>query len=190
MSRESRRIPLLILAAALAGLTASTPAGAQQTPRPPVLRIGSLDGSSINLERPPEFVSVSEDTVPAPADSLWVDLPKIYHDLGVEDVGQDPSQWTFGNAGFTIRRRLGGKRLSHYLRCGSTMTGSVADQYDVHMSILTQLQPLPSGSTLVRSSLQATAIPRSHSGNTVECSTTGKLEESIAKSLALEAAGL
>lgn len=190
MSRASVRIAVLILAAGVAGLAASAPARAQDSSRPPVLRIGSLDGSGISLERPAEFASISEDTVTAAADSLWVELPKVYDKLGIDDVGQDPSKWLFGNNGFTVRRHLGGERLSHFLRCGSTMTGDVADQYDIHMSVLTQIQPVSSDASVVRSRVQATAIPRSHSGNAVECSTTGKLEERIAKALALATAGL
>lgn len=183
MPRASVRSPALplLVAAAFAALASPRALLAQASPAPPELRIHLVERSvTIDLSRPPEARSVTVDTLPAPADSVWLALPEVYRALGVESVGQDPSTWTIGDGGLTTRRHLGKKRLSSYLRCGSTMTGPAADRYEVTLSILTQLEPLGTDRTVLRSSLDATATPRDRSGSAVHCGSRGNLEASIA----------
>ena len=187
MPRASVRRPavLLLALAASAALAAPRALRAQGNPPPPELHIQTIDPSvTFDLSRPPEARSVTVDTIPAPADSVWLALPGVYGDLGIDEVGQERATWTFGNGALDARRHLGKERLSHYLRCGSTMTGPAADAYEVRLSILTQLAPLGPDRTVVRSSLDAMATPRDRAGSAVHCGSRGSLEAAIARGLA------
>lgn len=120
-------------------------------------------------------------TVPAPVDSVWPVLPRVYEILGIADAGADPARNVFGALEFRPRR-IEGKRLSTYIDCGMGVTAvPKADDYAVTMSVLTDLTPADGNETVVTTRTQATAKPRGVSGDPVQCQSKGVLETRVAE---------
>jgi hypothetical protein len=120
-------------------------------------------------------------TVPAPVDSVWPALPRVYEMLGIAEAGADPARKVFGALEFRPRR-IEDKRLSTYIDCGMGVTAvPKADAYQVTMSVLTQLTPADGGGTVVATLVEATGKPRGVSGNPVYCQSNGVLETRVAE---------
>jgi hypothetical protein len=130
------------------------------------------------------------DTVDAPLDPVWNALPDAYVRLGVPLREVNPEAHLLGNDGFRVRGELGGERISRYIHCGRTMTGDIADQYDIYMTILTQVQAVEgTDRTRVVSLVDARAQPTSRSGNALRCTSSQRLEDAILGAIGLAMAG-
>lgn len=118
----------------------------------------------------------------APIDQVWTVLPQIYEELGVQLAVHDSVGKRIGNASFRVRR-IGGTRLSQYLRCGGSGATATpnADRYQVTMSLTTRLSEAPEGGTGIVTLLGASARPRDVGGTVVNCASTGRLEERISE---------
>lgn len=125
-----------------------------------------------------EDVSPVRDTVSAIVEKVWNLLPEAYAQLDVPIEGANPDARLLGNTGFRPHDRLADMRLSEVVSCGRTLTGELADQYDLQLKVLTQIHEAE-GKSVVSSVVDATARPRGVSGNTVRCSSTGRLEHEI-----------
>lgn len=120
-------------------------------------------------------------TVPAPMDSVWRALPRVYEILGIAQTVIDPGQQAVGNLEFRPRR-IEGQRPSWYIDCGAGATAvPKADEYEVTMSALTRLTPGEGGGTVIATTVEATAKPRAVSGNPVYCQSRGTLEARVAQ---------
>jgi hypothetical protein len=118
-------------------------------------------------------------TIAAPVDYVWRTLPGVYDALGIVDAGADEEAKVFGIVDFRPRR-LDGRALSVYVNCGMGITAiPKADEYDVTMSVLTQVKPGGEGETVLATSVVASAKPRIESGNSVYCDSQGTLETRI-----------
>lgn len=128
--------------------------------------------------------------VRASVDEAWRALPGVFAAFGIVPQHLDSEQKILGNFEHVVRRTLAGEPLSRYLSCGSTMSGSIADSYDVRLSVASQLLPAEAGQSLVRTRVEATARSREGvSGSPVPCGTTGRLEARIAELLDTSVAG-
>lgn len=138
-----------------------------------------------------EELSPAVDTLDAPLEAVWTALPDAYVRLGIPIRSVNPEARLLGNDGFTARGELGGRRISGYLHCGRTMTGDIADEYDVRLTILTQLQAVEGRTdrTRVVSVVDAVARPTTRSGNALRCSSTHALEDAILGAIGLALAG-
>lgn len=118
----------------------------------------------------------------APVDQVWAVLPQIYEELGVPLAMHDAVGKRIGNSSFRARR-IGGKRLSQYLRCGGSGPTATpnADRYQVTMSLTTRLSDASEGGTAISTVVGATARPRDVGGSVVNCASTGRLEEQISE---------
>ncbi len=117
----------------------------------------------------------------APVEHVWAVLPQVYEELGVQLAVHDSVSRRIGNTGFRPRR-LGDARLSQYLRCGTSITATPnADRYQVQVSLITRLSDSGDGGTTIATFLSATARPRDVGGSTVNCASTGRLEERVAE---------
>lgn len=125
-----------------------------------------------------ETVSPVSDTVSAIVEEVWNHVPQAYVDLGIPIGGVNPQARLLGNTSFQARGKLGDVRISELLNCGRTMTGSIANQFEITFRVLTQVEEAD-GKSLVSSVVDAIARPKGVSGNTVECSSTGRLENEI-----------
>lgn len=145
----------------------------------------NLQGQGFQL-RMTEDILVNVDTVAVAPDRLWPELPAAYDALGIPITTVNAEARLIGAVEGRVRGRIGDDPVSRFVRCGSTMTGEVADQYEVYLTSVTQVEPVSadSGSSIVSSHVKA--IAQGASGNTVECATRGRLESDIREQLLLE----
>jgi hypothetical protein len=131
----------------------------------------------------------SRDRVAASSDRVWEVLPGIYQELGLAVGTRDPQARALGNRQLVFPRTPGGERLSRALRCGEGATGRpIADDARVSGSILTFVHPQADGSSLVET--QISAVARGHGAGPAQtaCTSTGRLEQRIARMVAERAA--
>lgn len=125
----------------------------------------------------------TQHLVDASADAVWKALPAAYAALGLEGVVVDPTARQFGVPRYRLAsRRMAARRLSDLFSCGSSSTGSNADSYEVRYLMVTRLNP-EGGSTEVETLLEAVAHPRSVSGQSIQCASTGVLEQMLVDTL-------
>lgn len=110
--------------------------------------------------------------------NTWKALIAAYDSVGIPVTSSNPGEGVLGNEGLRVRRRLKDVPLIRYLDCGSTQGGPSAETYDITLVIRTHLQPTPEG---IRATtlMQATGRPVSLAGNTINCTSTGRLEARI-----------
>lgn len=119
--------------------------------------------------------------LPSPPAAAWAVLRAVYDSVGIAPTVIDSSSQTIGNDGMRLRRRLGKVGLQRYLDCGSTQGGPNAENYEVYMSVRTQvLAASPSGSR-VSTTVKAEAKPVSFPGDWVRCTSKNTLERAIAE---------
>jgi hypothetical protein len=167
---------LTIVALVLAGCASS---GASDTAPEPeaVSRVSFEGGAVVEMHNAP---GVGARDMPAPIDSVWMALPRVYEMLGIPDVGAEPTQRIYGSMDFRARR-IEGKRLSTYIDCGMGTTAVPnADDYQVTMSVLTRLTPGQDNGTMAITTVRATARPRATNRNPVSCQSKGTLESRVA----------
>ena len=114
-------------------------------------------------------------------DKAWAAVPAVYSELGIQPGVIDSKQHVYGNPGAKYRRELGHKRMSAYFDCGAEAGIANADSYDMLVRVLTQVVPTDGGLSKIRTQAEATAHANAVSGSPVRCSSTGALEERIAK---------
>lgn len=124
---------------------------------------------------------VSTTLLASPAE-IWAVLPDAYRSLGIPVSEVAQNVLTLGNAGFESRQ-IDGKRMGTFFDCGVSRSGIVANLYDVSISISTQLAEAPGGGTVVTTTLDSWARPRTTSGNPVHCSSKGTLERRLTEEL-------
>lgn len=122
------------------------------------------------------------DSLLAAPDKVWAALPAVYESLGMKPTSRDDQTMVTGVQNLVVRRRLGGEALSRALDCGLDVLGANADNFEVHLTVMSLVRPTsPSGSAL-DTRVSAWAAPNGLS-TTVQCGSTGRLEDRIAKSV-------
>jgi hypothetical protein len=140
------------------------------------------EGTIANIQPGVDRVSVDIDASP---DAAWDALIQVYENIGIEIGGADIRTRSLNNPEMSVRRRLGGERLSTYLSCGSSLTGALADHARIQMSILSQVTAGPNGKSVVHTTIQAVGDnPEGVSNTRVPCSSTHQLEYRIAAEVA------
>ena len=170
---KGKSVALLLIIAACG----QPPQGGISTPAPRMDRV-HVESQHVDYD----IVSTADGTeirslVPYPAADVWQAVPRVYADLAIPTETLDP-QHRFLAGIVSARRQFANKSLSHFVNCGSTLMGPNADTYNVRLHIQTQVDPTRAGEARVRSVVQSTAA--SDGGTTVQCSSTGDLERSIA----------
>lgn len=135
--------------------------------------------------------AAKSDTLPEPPEKLWPLLGQVYDALSVPVQIRNPEAGVLGSVDFQATRRLGDHRLSLFLDCGSTITGSMADQGELTMTVVTQVRPadLSGDQSEVSTLVKGTARQHGLSSSQTECTSTGRLEDMIATRLQLRALG-
>ena len=126
-----------------------------------------------------EDVFVHEDTLGPGSGDLLREVAATYDEMGIPINTVNPEARLIGAVEARLRSDLGGDPLSKYLRCGETITGSVADQYEVYLTVLTQLEPMETGGAVVLTHVRGWAVQGGRSGNNIRCATRGRLEREI-----------
>jgi hypothetical protein len=170
------RAGLFFVIVAVAACASST------TPRPGVsegILPVRVEGTTLAVTGAP-VAGVS--VVGAPIEKAWLALPAIYDSLAIPRSRIDAASHTLAITGMQVRRRLGNVRLSRYLDCGMAQQGPSADDYDVNLSVSTQLLAVAEG-TRVTTTVGAVAKPIMVSGDYSRCSSTGEIELRVHKLL-------
>jgi hypothetical protein len=84
------------------------------------------------------------------------------------------------NRGFRTRR-IDGRRMSRFLDCGSTMTGAVADSYQVAISVRSTVDAVAETTASLTTEVEGTAQSRETRSGGLHCTSTGALERLIAE---------
>lgn len=134
------------------------------------------------------YLSPSEDVIGAPRDRVWNALPTAWVALDLPLRTVNAEAHLLDTELFEMRRKLGVERVSSFVNCGRSITGDLADRYEVYFRVLTQLKPAESpDSTHVITLVKATAHASATTGNLVRCSSTGRLERALLESTRVEA---
>jgi len=122
-------------------------------------------------------------------EQVWIVLPSVFEELGIEITYRNPPAKAMGNNNF-MARRIGGARNSRYLECGYGSTATPhADAYEVTASLVTALRPGENGGTVLETLFIASARARAVSGGNIRCSSKGTLERTMAEMLASRVGG-
>lgn len=162
----------------LAVLSACASSGRPE-PATPVSETIRLNGGAAGSLTLSPSSSAGETSVAFALDKVWSVLPTVLDTLGIPIGLLDPAQHIVGNAGFKLRRQMGGVLLSRYFNCGETQIGPNADSYDMYLVANVHLTPASDGTTTIETSMDASARPISFSQAFTRCTTKGELEKRI-----------
>ena len=120
--------------------------------------------------------------VEAPLPAVFAALQVTYEELGLTVTIRVPAEGRIGSEGRRLVR-LSGRRASHWVDCGSDLSGPVADQAHVLVTVLSALHAAEGGRTLVATRVDAEARTRGGIEGVRDCTSTGRLEALIHQSL-------
>lgn len=132
-----------------------------------------------------EFRKSDDGTVTAklltPAPMAWNAVLSALTQRHVTPTLLDRAVGRAGDTALVLLRSWNGHQLSYYFDCGSTMTGSRADEERLHAVLLAQLTRLPGDSigVAVHFSATAHAINSGSSSRPSQCASTGRGEVEI-----------
>ncbi len=129
-------------------------------------------------------VETIETTLPVELDLVWRVLPGVYQELGIPVATSNPQKRQLGNLQFEVQR-VNGKRMNHFIDCGTSRTGPMANAYQVTLTVMTTLEAVEeTGGTKMSSIVDGTAANRSTAGYPVPCTSRETLEELISDKVA------
>lgn len=179
------RRPALPLVPLIALLSLACASGNPETPRAGERRTNvniqmQRGGANMNL-RTTANVDVVHDTLSGSPDDLFSLLPEVYNDLGVPISSVNAEAHALGALEVRARGDFAGERISRWLDCGTSITGSIADQREVYITALTQVEALEEtpGVSGVSVHLSGYAVQAGRAGNRTGCRTNGRLERAI-----------
>jgi hypothetical protein len=164
---------LVVVACASSGGAGSSPsASADQTMRV----VGAGGASSLTMSA--GDMSAARTLAFTP-DQIWRVLPAVFDSLGIPMQTVDPAKHQIGASSFAVRHRLKNVALSRYLDCGSAQMGSAADDYDVRLSVLVDVQPVDEKHSRLTATVDAVAKPANYAQDYARCLTRGALENRV-----------
>ena len=178
--------PSLIATLLLTGCVSSggntLPAGTPSTSTTSV-----VVGTTLHTSSSSDFALTRDDagintTLDLPPYRVWDALGAAYQALGILPTTRDSERRLLGNDNVEPRSgKIGGHRTSLLLNCGTSPTGvPLADSYRVTIQLSSAVSPRGTGS-LLTSRVLGSAASREIAGTRINCGSTGKLEESIAR---------
>lgn len=174
----SRLTPILFALGPVMGACASNPPlGSPESAERVHLSSQSNDIDLAFASRP----EVSTDSLSVSAQLAFSVLPSVYAELRLPIASMDTAKRTIAGATVTARRQFGGKSLSNYIECGSTVAGHTANIYEVRFNVVSRVTAKTADRSLLSMLLSAHAS--SDGGEAVLCSSTGRLELLIARTL-------
>ena len=132
-----------------------------------------------------DTMGLSRDVSGAPW-RAFAALVLAYQQLRIPVSVSDSARRYLGNLHFTKMQRLGSSALSQLIDCGVGMTGPRADQYRVHLAVVSRVDSLPDGRSRLRSTVVAGAEDvQGPSKDPVKCGSTGVLESRLGDIVAM-----
>ena len=174
-------IPFALLALGACG---GQPSTQTQTAPQPTRRVIDISGyQRLEIFNEP---GTAARTVEFALDDVWAALPAILDGLDIPPTFVDAQGYSIGNRGFRMGR-IDGSRPNTFVDCGSGLSGPLANNYEVTLSVLVSLTAEGEG-TVVQTTIDANGKPRAVSGNPIHCQSRGELELRIANEI-VEALG-
>lgn len=159
-----------VLTAACAGSAGTTTASGAAAPPEEVLR--GVEGSRRVFQH---GEAVTADLRVAPA-AVYAVLDSAYADAGLEVTTRVPRELRIASEGRRLMR-LAGRRASAYVDCGSTISGPVADEAQVLITVTSAVSPGPGGGSVLTTRVDAEARARGTMEGYRDCASTGGIEE-------------
>lgn len=182
------RRPLLLVLLALAACAPSRSDLPASSAPPRPMRV-ETDAGTMEIAMNNSARAV-ETLVPVPVDAAWTALQRVYVETGIPITVLDAGERVIGNQNASVSRRLISTPLSTFLDCGRTAVRTpIADQYAVNLTLLSELEPRPDSSVIVRTLLQGRAKNPVNNDPAVQCASTGRLEALIASEIVARAGG-
>jgi hypothetical protein len=182
----------LLVFAALIG-AACAPATGPETAASPVVAVtrrmeglSGDQGASIE-QRAPDGTVVRKLTAPPMA--VWDALVAALAARKVTPTILDRAVGRAGDTALVLLYRWNGQPLSRYLSCGSTMTGSKADQERVRAILLAQLTKMRADTVAIAVHFSGSSYPvaSGNSGGPSQCTSTGRAEGELLDDVAQRA---
>jgi hypothetical protein len=180
VGRAAAAFPLALAVGCASAARSGEPAGpiADPSAGQPTQATTLVTGTgSYNITAVNDAPSSGTRALRAAPDSAFYALVEVYQGLGMTPNVVVSSSRTVGvrEGGYT--QRLGKRRLSDFVSCGTDAAGlQLADQYRVTLTALSQVAPGQDGGSLVTTQVSATARNLAQSTDPVRCSSTGRLE--------------
>lgn len=133
---------------------------------------------SISL-RTVEDVYVRHDTLERATEEIFRQVAATYDEMGIPINTVNSEARLLGAVEARLRRDLAGRPISRYFRCGTSITGDIADQYEIYVTVITQVESLEGGGEGVSSHARAFAVQGGRAGNRIRCATRARLEREI-----------
>lgn len=170
---------VLVLALCTACASAST-GGSETTVSPSTTSLvyGGNNAGTMNIGQTTSATAIASTVAVAP-DSAYALLTRAYVMLEIPVAPVDVKR-AVGNDDLRIRRRIAGMPMQNVLDCGDKMGLPNAETWDIHMNILSYIEPVTSGGSRVLTRIQAMGNPTDISNRDLTvCSTKGELEKKI-----------
>lgn len=137
-------------------------------------------GQNLNL-RTTAHLDVVHDTLSGSSGDLFSLLPEVYNDLEIPISSVNTEAHALGVLEARARGDFAGERISRWLDCGTSITGNIAEQREVYITALTQVEALeePPGVSGISVHVKGYAIQSGRAGNRTGCRSTGRLERAI-----------
>ena len=168
---------LLVLGTACASAKSGGPE-TTVTPSTTSLVVGSSSMSTMNIGTTNTYTAIATSVSVSP-DSAYQVLTRVYTMLAIP-VAPVEVKRAVGNDEIKVRRRIAGMPMQNVLDCGDKMGTPNAETWDIHMNLLSYVQPGPGGGAQIFTRIQALGNPTDGSNRDLTpCSTKGELEKKI-----------
>lgn len=130
-----------------------------------------------------EDISPREDTLSIDPDLAWGVLPSVYQELNIPLTSINQEARLLGTTERAVQGELGTEPASRYFNCGRTMTGEIAERYQLVITALSQVDEVEGSPerTRIVTLVDAFANPRAAGSGSVRCGSTHRLESQIAE---------
>jgi hypothetical protein len=118
----------------------------------------------------------------AAPDIVWSAVKKFYATFEIPLTFEDRAAHELGNQSFYKSRAMGGRAMTTWVNCGTTLTGDAAATNRIFMTSVTEILPDGQSGSKMRTSFVATSQDIAQaSGGRVPCVSTGRFEAAMAE---------
>ena len=185
MHRVPAHVVNLLLAVAATTLTACASAPPGSGPGSVAAQpVGGSGGASrgIGIEVTTRNEGAQSTFAADPA-AVFAALEGAYVTLQIPLSKREPAALILGNDGLKMRRQLGKIELRRAFDCGGTSGMPNSETYTITAGIVSSVVADPSRGSVVTTVVDASASNPNYPGSGVRCSSTGTIEDAIAKQI-------
>jgi hypothetical protein len=181
MRRLHPSVLFVVFGAACASAGGTSGGGSETTVAPSTTSIvvASSAMSTMNVNTTNEYTAIATP-LPIGPDSAFQVLSRVYAMLEIPVVPVATKR-AVGNDEIKVRRRIAGMPMQNAVDCGDKMGLQNAETWDIHMNLLSYIQPgTTSGTSQLFTRMQALGNPTDVSNRDLSpCSSKGELEKKI-----------